>query len=67
MYHWRLPQPIGGVLVAVVVYIVTIALSFMVFAGSEKPRKLYFHGIGGYVIWWFVAYSAYLSFVLAFR
>ena len=55
-----LPQPEGSVIILVLVFLTTIGIARLII--TWKSSKVYYHGIGGYVIWWFVSYAAYLSF-----
>ncbi|MGC8969377.1 MAG: hypothetical protein ACP5ID_04115 [Conexivisphaera sp.] len=58
-----LPRPWGALLVLIAVFAATIGLARLIALG--RTSKVYYHGIGGYVIWWFVSYAAYLSFEAA--
>ncbi len=58
-----LPQPEGAILLLVAIFLATIGVARLVV--TWKTSKVYYHGIGGYVIWWFVSYAAYLSFAAA--
>ncbi len=54
----------GSIAIVILVYILTIPVAITLFGNVRTPKKMYSHGIGGYVIWWFVAYSIYLSMII---
>jgi hypothetical protein len=54
-----LPQPVGALIIIVAVFIATIIIAKFLITG--KSSKIYYHGIGGYIIWWFVSYAIYIS------
>ncbi len=55
-------QPEGSIAILVLVFLVTIGLARALLPNHSKA---YYHGIGSYVIWWFVSYVAYLSVAFA--
>ncbi|MFP3208909.1 MAG: hypothetical protein RXQ62_00015 [Nitrososphaeria archaeon] len=57
--HGTLMQPWGALLILVLIFAATIPIARSIVVSSTS--KVYYHGVGGYFIWWLVSYAAYLS------
>jgi Na+/H+-dicarboxylate symporter len=64
--HWSLPQPLGGIAIAMLTYLVLLVAFMSILRNPRLPRsKKLLHGVGSYSIWWFITYSIYITMVLA--